>query len=149
MMKAVRTYLAALSSTERQNIMLLAESLDLLALAYHHTPEGKLDSDSEPLVPSYEECYRKASEVFPEFGVYATVDPTANPDETPTMGDAIDDLADIAVELWGVAWRWDNTSHDDANWHFREGFRTHWGKHLVEVRSYVYARQFRPWLYEK
>ncbi len=57
------------------------------------------------------------------------------------VGDAIDDICDIARDMEEVLWCWENTSVDNALWHFRESFGSHWGKHLRDLQLYLYAKE--------
>ena len=50
------------------------------------------------------------------------------------VGDAIDDLTDIAIELYDVLWRFDHTSADDAFWYFTNSYSTHCEQHLRELQ---------------
>jgi hypothetical protein len=63
-------------------------------------------------------------------------DPTAV-DEKGMVGDAIDDLADIAADLEEVVWA------DDAHWHYKFLFEVHWGMHLRELALYLHANALR------
>ena len=60
------------------------------------------------------------------------------------VGDALDDVADIAHDLKEVLGRWESTSEADAIWYLRMGFETHWGKHLRSLQLYLHAREFYP-----
>jgi len=60
-------------------------------------------------------------------------------------GDAIDDLADIYGDLIGVSWLWENSGEADAVWHFRFGYQTHWGRHLLDLRSYLHWKLYESW----
>lgn len=146
MIDAVRNYLSLLQRPPgaRQRLQALAEALDLLALAYHRMAEAS-DPSEYPAPPGRDETdlRRLAAQAFPDFGFYCVVPPDEPTEEAPEvlLGDAIDDLADIASDLEAVLWRWENTSRDDAAWHFRLGYRSHWGRHLHDLRSYVHARE--------
>ena len=59
-----------------------------------------------------------------------------------TIGDAIDDLADIYSELLDVAWCLQHTNADDATRLFRFGFSHHWGRHVCDVRGAVHYELF-------
>lgn len=52
-------------------------------------------------------------------------------------GDAIDDIADIALNRHGIKWRLDNTDIDDALWHFRFEYESRWGDHLRCLQFYL------------
>ena len=50
------------------------------------------------------------------------------------VGDTIDDITDIAIELYDVMRRFDHTSADDALWYFNNSYSTHWEQHLRELQ---------------
>lgn len=52
------------------------------------------------------------------------------------IGDAIDDIVDIAQELMDVAWLWEQAGADAACWQYRFGHDGHWGRHLRVLRAY-------------
>jgi hypothetical protein len=144
----VQEFLALFDSPSEagaERIRKLAEILDKLACAYHQLPDQAAAYSSE--VPddlaSYSDMRNAAARVFPEFGFYAVVPPEPNPDVQVLMGDAIDDLADIALEMKEVEWLWENSSPQDAERHFRFGYHIHWGQHLHDLRSYVHAQEFK------
>ncbi|MET1028380.1 MAG: DUF5063 domain-containing protein [Dongiaceae bacterium] len=146
MIEAVRSYLALLrlppeAGTDR--LQALAKAFDLLAYAYHHVPEAIADDGAEPPERINYSLMREAAlQAFPDLGMYAVVAPETDSRSEPMMGDAIDDLADIGLELAWVEWRWAHNSQQDAAWHFRFSYRSHWGIHLHNLRRYLHARQF-------
>jgi hypothetical protein len=120
----------------------LTRGLDELALAYHLCPETEPgERDGEPCRSDYRQLYQALGARFPNLGLYACADPTEVLHE-PLVGDAIDDLADIVLDLQEVLWRFDHLGADDALWHFRFLFRSHWGRHLRELALYLHARMF-------
>lgn len=146
MIDAVRAYLALLReppSTVREAVRVLARTLDQLSLAYHETSVVGVKDDSEPpALASYDELRVLAARAFPDFGFYAVARPHEVPPSEALLGDAIDDLADIARDLIEVEWRWRNNGPADATWQFRWGYQFHWGRHLLDLRRYVHACQF-------
>jgi hypothetical protein len=78
---------------------------------------------------------------FPDFGFYSVADPGDLPGEV-LVGDAIDDLCDIARDLREVRWLADHGHEADAIFAFRFGYQSHWGQHLHDLRRYLYFRQF-------
>jgi hypothetical protein len=86
--------------------------------------------------------YTEVGARFPNLGYYASADPATVLDEKATVGDAIDDLIDIVRELREVSWRYDALGADDAHWHFRLMFESHWGRHLRDLSLYLYVKQF-------
>ncbi|HKP62750.1 MAG TPA: hypothetical protein VJV78_38705 [Polyangiales bacterium] len=117
--------------------------LDQLALAQHFV-EYDFDSKEHGEAPrrDYDELRRLAAQAFPDFGYYNVALPLLEEigNAQCGVGDAIDDLADIARDLYDVAWRWSNTSVDDALFHFQHGFRAHWRDHVRGLQLYLAAR---------
>lgn len=127
----------------------LASYLDELAQIFHETPAGApTDTSVLAVQPDYKELYSAIGARFPDLGLYATADPREVVMVKPEVGDAIDDLADIARDLCEVVWRWENNGPDDANCAFRFGYQAHWGRHLHDLRSYIHALQFESGGYD-
>ena len=55
------------------------------------------------------------------------------------MGDAINDLADLTLDMREVCWLAEHAGVDDAHWSFRLHF-FHWGLHARELSFYLHAR---------
>jgi hypothetical protein len=151
MIEAVRAYLDLLQedATSNDRLRALARVLDQLAMAYHQVADG-VPAGEYPNVyrrGDYAAMRKLVARAFPDFGFYPSV---SSGDDvraegvltTVAVGDAVDDLTDIALEMQEVAWRWENTGVDDAAWHFQFGYGSHWGRHLHDVRNYVHARLF-------
>ena len=118
-------------------------SLDKLALAYHFS-EYEFDERDYPDPPDkdYKQLRAIVIQRFPNFGYYNLPKEITSkiPDTGVIVGDAIDDITDIAQDMQAIRWRWDKTSDRDALWHFRLGYYSHWGNHLRELQFYLYAR---------
>jgi Domain of unknown function (DUF5063) len=73
---------------------------------------------------------------FPELGYYNTPSSITQhiAEAEIDVGDAIDDITDIAIELYDVLWRFDHTSADDALWYFSNSYFTHWEQHLRQLQ---------------
>jgi hypothetical protein len=121
----------------------LSRSLDELAFALHALPEGEVvdEWEKQPQPPdgSYLKFRECASQSYPELGLYPWVDPVGTIDQSVMMGDAIDDLADIAKDLSEAHWVWENVGEAAAQWDLHFGYRTHWGEHLRNLRAYLHA----------
>jgi hypothetical protein len=145
MIEAIHAYLELFSQERSPKEITcedLTEVLDRLLVAYHDTRDAAPDSETHPPSLDYDEVRERVQRSFPGFGYYAWSAPEALPGDAVMTGDAIDDLADIYKELSGVAWLSENSSIADAAWHFRFGFRSHWGRHLLDLRSYLHWRLF-------
>jgi hypothetical protein len=128
-------------STEA-NEQALILALDKLALAYHFS-EHQFDKKDYPEPPSkdYQQHRAIVTQRFPNFGYYNLPEVVTSKISDPgvIVGDALDDITDIALDMQEVRWRWDNTSDLDALWHFRFKY-WHWGNHLRELQFYLYKR---------
>lgn len=130
------------SVVPESNLQVLEVALDSLALSYRFaTLEINKDDFSEAPSADYQYLRRLAAERFPQLGFYnmPNLITSSIAEAEVLVCDALDDVADIAVELYEVAWRWDNTSSSDALWHFRFGYESHWGDHLRYLQLYIHA----------
>ncbi|WP_233602284.1 DUF5063 domain-containing protein [Corallococcus sp. CA047B] len=134
---------AEVDAPTREHDLRLA--LDRIALASHFVDvEFDPSATSPDDVPStpYEEFSKRLGQCFPGLGYYSvSLDSTDLGEEKPGVGDAIDDLADIARDLQEVLLRWE-TSEVDALWHFQFLFGAHWGKHLRALQLHLHERAF-------
>ncbi len=132
--------------TAEQNESCLARLLDALALARHDL-RVVLDGTEYPQPPDWPYAERRAlvAERFPAYGFYNVVLNVAEEVGKAELGvgDAIDDIADIAGDLAGVAWARRNTSEADALWHFEFTFHSHWGQHLRDLQQYIHSLESR------
>ena len=151
---AARRFLMLLQEGNPPSDRELARALDELAITYHEAPEGDLGEDDaerptaeQPARPkaydNWKKLYGELAARFPNYGYYATADPTQPVVEAAMVGDAIDDLADIVGDLEDVVWRSENIGSDDAHWHFKFHYQAHWGMHLRELSLYLHAKIWR------
>ncbi|MBI3174000.1 MAG: DUF5063 domain-containing protein [Chloroflexi bacterium] len=117
-------------------------ALDKLAWMAHFV--GDLSEAKEhPEVPehNYSRWRELITKRFPNLGYYNIPNSISVSigEADIQVGDAIDDLADIASELSEVVWRWRNNSENDALWHFRFSYESHWGSHLRNLQMYLHA----------
>ncbi|MBA3708982.1 MAG: DUF5063 domain-containing protein [Planctomycetes bacterium] len=124
---------------EDQDIETLEDCLDRLALGYRRAHYEFEDGHPDPPDVDYPALRERTIRRFPMFGYYNIPEfITSKLMESPLItGDAIDDLTDIARDLMDVRWCWEHTSPNDAMWHFRIGFETHWGGHLRNLQWYI------------
>lgn len=123
----------------------LRAALDRLALAYHFAAAPPDDRDyPDPPRQTYEDLRARIAPRFPRLGFYnVALDISENIGASVTgTGDALDDITDIALDLHVVLARWESTSEEDALFHFRLGFETHWGRHLRELQLYLHDLAF-------
>ena len=79
---------------------------------------------------------------FKDFGLYKT--PIATRDlshlEDFGIGDAIDDLTDIILDLLEIKWRVENNSLADGLWYFQLDFYDHTRPHILDLLNYLKGR---------
>jgi hypothetical protein len=128
-------------NTEEERLISLGLALDELAVASHFVTYT-FDNRDYPLAPerSYDEMRKNVIARFAGLGPYNLAGSTTESigSEDCIVGDSIDDMADIANELYAVEWYWHHTSVDDALWHFEDGYAHHWGDHLRCLQLYLY-----------
>lgn len=123
----------------------LIHSLDKLTCQVHEAKFEFDDNkyDNAPKI-NYDELRKVVEKKFPKFGYYHTSDfeePTERSGEI-SLGDAIDDIVDIVADLKAVKWYFENTSRNNAIWHFVTSFRSHWGGHARELQTYLYRNYY-------
>lgn len=127
------------SKLEDLNELIFA--LDRLAISSHKI-EYKFDETDYPDNSSFDlsAIRKKVDKRFPDLGSYnIAIDVCEKIGESEiATGDAIDDLTDITLDLLRVRWRFENTSNNDALWHFELSFRSHWGRHLRDLQLYLH-----------
>lgn len=125
---------------EEENIEALVTALDMLAWMQHVVDVPATEkSEHEAPEREYEKMRALVGQQFPGFGYYSTpANPADQNGEAEIItGDAVADLADIACELFEVAWRFQNTSESDALRAFAEGYRQNWRRNLRTLQWYI------------
>lgn len=137
---AARRFIDLVTTEATPTVAALAQCLDELAVTYHDTAPGMPDERAdEPPRPTI--AYDALGSRFPELGYYGVADPAEISDDV-LVGDAIDDIMDIARDLQEVLWRSEHVGSADADWHFRLLFEAHWGVHLRNLSRYLHSKQF-------
>ena len=132
------------SIDREKSLMLLLDSLGLSQAYINYN----FDEKDYPDPPTENEkiIRERISKNFSDFGYYNYADDIEDKvAETDTIvGDAIDDLVDIYKEISEVRWRWENTSIEDALFHYDTMYKSHWGCHLRNLQLYVFSKQYGP-----
>ncbi len=93
----------------------------------------------EPPKQDHQEMRRRIGKLFPQVGFYGEATHSEDSiSESVVVGDALDDIVDIAKDLIETKWRLENTSEADALFHFELLFRSHWGAHLRHLQLYLH-----------
>ena len=118
-------------------LLRLRRSLDQLGLLQHDTSYAFDDRDY-PDAPSkdYQTLRQIVASRFPELGHYNIPGSVTQHIAEADMhvGDAIDDITDIALDLYDVQWRWENTSVGNALWYFTNSYSNHWEEHVRDLQ---------------
>jgi hypothetical protein len=142
--ETARQFLSVVWEGERPTDEALLTALDRLVEAYHHTPDvGPSDGDLEVPRAAGPTLYQELAGRFPDYGYYPVSDPAGSPGsaEAAMVGDAIDDLVDLTLDMREVIWLAEHVGPNDAHWCYRLLY-FHWGRHARELALYLHARQF-------
>jgi hypothetical protein len=146
MIESVRRFLAFCTSPPaeiEERMVQLAHLLDELLHTFHSTPGDVFDDRIFADPPSFSVIISRdeIAKRFPELAYYQLTE-ALDPKDPPVVlvADARDDVLDLANDLAEVEWRWRHTSEADAIWHFRFLFGAHWGRHAINLRSFLHAR---------
>lgn len=76
---------------------------------------------------------------FPELGLYKTIIDINDIDnlKANAVGDALDDLTDIILDLLEIKWRVENNSLADGLWYFELIFYGHTQQHMLDLLNYL------------
>ncbi|MEW8102315.1 MAG: DUF5063 domain-containing protein [Candidatus Thiodiazotropha endolucinida] len=121
----------------------LMAALDKLAYSVNNV-KYEFDETEYPEAPErdYQLIREKAQKRFPDLGFYnmhQEITEKVKQGEI-IVGDALDDISDIVGDLRDVLWCFENTSKNDALWHYQNSFRSHWGRHLRELQLYLHDK---------
>lgn len=133
---ALLGFLELLESTDKQaSIEILELWLGQLAFLQHFVDDIADDENHISVRPANEYArWRDILEMkFPTWGYYDI--PTTHPSQ---IGDAIDDLVDIASEVSECLRRWEQAGSDEALWYFKFSYQRHWGAHLRNLQTYLH-----------
>lgn len=124
-----------------EGLSFLEFSLDYLAYVRHFVVDNFVDGYPAPPTQDYAHFRQLAAAQFPQLGFYTLPQPSddRSPTTTSYIGDALDDLADIACDLAKVQWCWEHTCAEDALWYFLFSYEVHWGQHLRNLQWYLEA----------
>ena len=76
---------------------------------------------------------------FNNFGFYKLVDDTNSIGnlKDDLLGDAVDDLTDIIIDLLEIKWRIETNSLADGLWYFQFVFQTHTQQHIIDLLNFM------------
>lgn len=132
---------------EEANLRDLIVALDMLAWMQHVVNDSEADDSAAPPQAGPDREFKKMRTIveqqFPSFGYYSTpANPTDQNGEAELIrGNAAADLAEIACELYEVAWRFQNTSEADARRAFAGGYEKRWRLSLRTLQWYIERRR--------
>jgi len=140
--RALFGFLELLESVDKQaNIEILELWLGQLAFLQHFIGDiPEADSEYSASAHDYARWKKLIGEQFPGLGYYnipAALPVQIGASEIP-VGDSIDDLAEIAVEISECLQRWEHAGENNALWHLRFRYQAHWGTRLRNLQTYLY-----------
>ncbi len=141
---AIRQYLTLIeegAGSDEEVEKQLVERLDHLAYAMHFVGDPfEEDEYPHPQWPDQDRLRDLICQRFSRLGWYNV--PECVTDKLMQcglmVGDAIDDVLDIANELYNVEWCWVNTSEEDAMWHLKFTWESHWNEHLRNLQLFMH-----------
>ena len=76
---------------------------------------------------------------FPSFGLYHNLSELNKIENKADLvvGDAVDDLTDIILDLLEIKWRAEKNSENDALWYFELIFYSHTQQHLIDLLNFM------------
>lgn len=101
------------------------------------------DSDYEEFEkPEPKSIIESINSNFVEFGFYKRVLDINDIENLNgiALGDAVDDLLDITIDLLEVKWRMENNSIEDGLWYFNFSFENHIQQHILDLLNYLKNR---------
>lgn len=114
--------------------------LDKLAMAQHFATY-QFDRNDYADAPDKEsdQLRKLVTSQFPNYGYYNVAEDVTQKigESDAIVADAIDDIADIAGDLYETKWRWENNSPEDGLWFFKNNFQYHWNEHLRGLQIYL------------
>jgi hypothetical protein len=118
----------------------LTELLNRLEIAVLGLPEMTPSGELSSVAPERREDVASA---FPEFGWYSAVSPSSpDNEEASVVSDACDDLAEILRDVDCALLTAKSCGWIDGAWEARESYAVHMGRHLADLRSYIYYLRF-------
>ncbi len=141
----VVTKWAEIDASGKNNIPILTQQLIEVELMYFSQVDV-FDKNDYPKPPTVDLLsIRKNVQLnFPELSYYnVPSDVSRKIAETEIIiGDAVEDLSEIIKDFYEFIWLSENTSIDNAIWHFRFGYKAHWGKHMNDLLFYLFNQQY-------
>lgn len=133
---------AEISGADRTpaDITRLIRGLDALAYAVHFAEAEGASSELEPPRLDYAPTYEAIRQRFPFLGKYwLALHPVLQEgiEGELAVGDAIDDLADILIELKDVRWLHERAGRTEALGALRERYDMHLWMHVHSLRQYL------------
>lgn len=129
--------------SEQENVEALETALDMLAWIQNLVEPAAQEDHPEAPTHEFEKMRMLIAEQFPTFGTYHAPAQNAeqNGEAEVLVGDAVDDLASIACRLYEIAWRFQNTTDEDALGVFSRTYSNEWRSPLRALQWYIEARR--------
>ena len=145
----IERYLAFILSPERigedthVKTSSLIQILDELAIRTHdHSGIFVDDEGEDDSRLDYQDIYKTLTQHFTDYNYYNTVldiNELARTDNL-AVGDSLDDLADMAVDLSEVLSVIQKFGEAEGQYAFVDSYRIHWGYHLRQLQIYLHCQ---------
>lgn len=128
---ALLVHARELRSDERQATLLLL--LDRLEIACLQLPATDVDDQDGRSPNTHDQRRAAVAAAFPEFGYYHLMRPApANEAAESSIGDAVDDLAEIMRDIDDALWTGVAQTQTNAIWQAKFNYEHHLGSHLAD-----------------
>ena len=132
-----------INSSEPGSVDALPHILDGLAMSMHQfTVVDEISEGMEQIEPefSYTDIRGKITQKCPFLGMYNVVSPLSESigEGDAVVGDSVDDLADIMLDLEKSRIMQKDMIESDASYWIRFLYLNHWERHLRQLQYYLY-----------
>ncbi len=137
---ALRGFLELLESADQQaKIETLELWLGQLAFLQHFIDDIPANDKLFDL-PAHDTAHwmKLIATHFPSLG--NDIPATISGDFDLSTGNAVEDLAEIAAEIFECVQRWEIYGENHALWYFKVGYQTHWERRLRNLQRYLHHR---------
>lgn len=126
-------------SKDERNLLLEKSLISIYSLYFEIQYEYDNTDFEEYHGIKYVDVRKNIESNFPDFGYYTIALDLMdiNNKDNMAIGDAIDDLSDIILDLLQIKWRMENNSKNNGLWYFELIFSGHTQQHIIDLLNYL------------
>lgn len=126
-------------SKDERNLVLEKSLISIYSLYFEIQYENDNTDFEEYDDIKYVNIRKNIESNFPDFGYYTIALDLMdiNNKDNMAIGDAIDDLSDIILDLLQIKWRMENNSQNNGLWYFEVIFSGHTQQHIIDLLKYL------------